>query len=37
MMEVISILAIIVVGVLKVIFMWLDYKNCKKQKNTDKD
>lgn len=35
-MEVIPLLAVIV-GIVKVIFMWLDYKDCKKQKNTDKD
>ena len=27
----------IVLGVIKVTFMWLDYKKCKKEQDTDKD
>jgi hypothetical protein len=26
-----------ILGIMKVAIMWLDYKECKKQKNTDKD
>jgi len=36
MMEFISALALIV-SVVKVTLMWLNYRDCKKQKNTDKD
>jgi len=36
-MEILFSVLFLMLGIIQAIFMWLNYKECKQQKNTDKD